>query len=129
MNRFGGGVTSTIAGPVAGLAEDALRLTVGNAQAVAGGEDPNIGGDLAGMVRRYTPGGSLWYARLAADRLVFDRLSDWIDPNVGRRRAAQERRWQRDFGQEFWWRPGESEPDRPPNLGNALGDGGEGFRP
>ena len=121
QNRFGGGVASTIAGPVAGFGEDVLRLTVGNAQQMLAGEETHAGRDLTRFLGRYTPGASLWYGRLALERQLLDRLQEQIDPDAHRAWRREMRRFERDFGQEFWWAPGERAPERAPDLSNALG--------
>lgn len=123
-NRFGGGLASTIAGPVFGAGEDVLyRGVVANAQkAIAGDADKiNPGNDIVRLLERYTPGGSLWYGRLAYQRLVLDQIREMADPDHADRFKRLERRYERDYGQDHWWRPGELAPDRPADLSNAIG--------
>jgi hypothetical protein len=31
----------------------------------------------------------------------------------------------RDYGQEFWWKPGEPTPERAPDIGTALRERGD----
>lgn len=112
---------TAIGGPTAGLVDDLARLTGANIQATAEGRDANFGRDLARFVRRNAPGTSLWYARLALDRLMFDRLQELVDPDAHRDFRRIEDRAYREMGQEFWWRPGDGGPERAPALGAALG--------
>ncbi|MCF6216846.1 MAG: hypothetical protein L3J58_11835 [Emcibacter sp.] len=119
-NRYGGGIGQTIAGPVAGVGQDVLALTFGNISAAAQGKDPELGKDAVGFLRRYTPGGSIWYARLAYDRLILDQLQEKLDPKAMRAFRAKEKKTRRQFGQGYWWRPGKTLPDRAPELENVL---------
>lgn len=121
LNRFGGGFEKTLAGPVAGFATDALNLTAGNVAQAVQGEKTNFGNELTGFVRRYTPGGSLWYARLAYERVALDQMQHAIDPQAQRRFRRTMRNRQREQGQDYWWRPGELSPRRAPDLAAAGG--------
>lgn len=116
-NRFGSGPITTLSGPSLGLAEDALRVTWGNAQQLLSGEDPKLAADVVGFAKRYMPGGSLWYTRLVMEREVWDQLSEAADPRGTRQRFNRQQRRAREQGSEFWWRPGERSPDRPPDIG------------
>lgn len=120
-NRFGGGLFETITGPVGSFANDVRNLTIGNALQLAAGENTNAGAELTRFLGGYTPGGSIWYGRLPFERAVLNQIQHAIDPQADRRFRNQVRRWQRDFGQEFWWKPGESTPDRAPDLAAAGG--------
>lgn len=106
-------------GPGAGLLIDVVDLSGGNIQAVAKDADANFGRDLARFVERYTPGSSLWYARLALDRLLWDNLQRAIDPKAASAFRRMERRALKDSGQRFWWRPGQTVPDRTPVISDA----------
>jgi hypothetical protein len=120
LNRFGGGLPETIAGPVAGFGKDTIDLTLGNLAQVAAGENTNAGNDLVRYLRRYTPGGSLWYARLGYERLVLDELQKAIDPDASRRFRNLERKYSREFNQGYWWEPGDNAPARAPEMSNAV---------
>ncbi len=50
-------------------------------------------------------GRSLWYARLAFERLIFDQFEAAIDPNAAKSFRRIEQGARRDYGQHFWWRP------------------------
>jgi hypothetical protein len=117
-NRFGGGITNTLLGPTAGLANDAWKLTWGNAQEAMKGEDTGIAADAVGFASRYTPGGSLWYTRLLLEREVFDQLAIEADPSGARKRFRRAERRAREQGTDYWWRPGKTAPDREPQIGD-----------
>ncbi|HBS50113.1 MAG TPA: hypothetical protein DEA05_08510 [Rhodobacteraceae bacterium] len=125
VNRFGGGMAETLAGPGVGFLDDMLRFTVGNARELALGEDTRAGRELVGLLRNYTPGGSLWYLRLAYEREVLDQLQQVIDPDAARsfRRRVQNAR---EYDTQFFAPPGSSVIQgrgslRAPDIANAFG--------
>lgn len=120
-NRFGGGLPETLAGPVASAAGDVLDLTFGNAARAIGGSKVNLGRDVVQFARNYAPGTNLWYSRLALQRTVFDQLELMADPKARQRLRDMERKTRKDYGQQFWWRPGALTPDRAPDLGALVG--------
>lgn len=126
VNRFGGSIGQTMMGPGVGFLDDMLRLTVGNARELALGEDTNFGREMVGMLRRYTPGGSLWYLRLAYEREVLDQIQTIVDPRAAQsfRRRVQSAR---EYGTKYFAPPGSSVISgkgrvRAPDLSNALGE-------
>lgn len=119
--RTGAGFAETIAGPTGSLVGSIGAMGPGNVGQFFRGEKTNAGREAVRLIGQNTPGGSLWYSRLAYEHLVLDTLQRWADPEADRafaRRMQQQRKTQ---GNEFWWRPGERTPGRAPNLGAALG--------
>ena len=116
QNRYGNSMADTLAGPLVSAASDIKNATIGNAQAAAAGDKQNFGGSAISLAEKYTPGGSLWYARLAYQRLLLDQLRKMIDPNYQKHFHAMETRARHDMGQDFWWHPGETAPDRAPSV-------------
>lgn len=119
-NRFDGGLAQTIAGPVVGLGEDILKLSIGNVQQAIEGEDTNFASDMVGFAGRYTPGSSLWYTRLALERNILQQLQQMADPKAARKFRNIERKYARDYNQSYWWRPGSAVPDRSVDLSNIF---------
>lgn len=119
-NRFGGGAVMSMAGPMVGLTNDVGKLTLGNVQQVIKGEDAKLGADMVDFARRYTPGGSLWYLRLAYEREVIDQLQKQVDPKAASKFRRIQSRRKKDYNQSYWWKPGDTSPQRPPNI-DAVG--------
>jgi hypothetical protein len=119
-NRFGGGIAGTIAGPAAGTVNNVAGLGFSSGKALMGDDKANPGRDLVKVIKQETPGQSLWYSRLAFERLLADQLQEQIDPNYRQSYRAIERR-AAEKEQDFWWEPGETSPDRAPELENAWG--------
>lgn len=121
LNRFGGGFAASAAGPVANAITDVANITAGNFFQAINGEDTNFGREAVRLAKRYTPGSSLWYGRLALERSLFDRLDTWADPVAARRSQRKRvRDATRDYGTGYWWAPGQATPNRAPELDNAT---------
>lgn len=122
VNRFGGGLATTIAGPVVGLGQDLLRLTIGNILELGSeGEAKSFGPELIRFLRAMTPGQNLWYTRLAMERLVWDEMLKATDPQYSQRFRRIRRKARKEFGADFFSRPGQGViPQRAPDLSTAL---------
>lgn len=119
VNRFGGGLAETAAGPLWQRVDDVRNLTIGNAIELAQGKKTNAGREVVRFLRGNTPGGTLWYLRLAYERVLLDQLQYMVDPDASRvfRRQVQNRL--REYGNGYWWAPGTTAPQSVPNL-NVL---------
>jgi hypothetical protein len=124
VNRFGQGPYKTFtSGPMGELIDQSIGLTYGNVQQMIKGEDANVAGDVVGFARRYSPGISLWYTRLAYERLVLDQLEELADGSAARARwSRRESKMLREYGSRYWWESGEAAPDRAPDIGNITGE-------
>lgn len=118
--RFGRSFAETMAGPTVAAIADAKDFVQGNVTQALAGEDTNAGREVVKLARRYVPGSKLWYLRLTWDRLVNDSLQRMLDPGHQQAWDRVQRNAERDFGQGFWWAPGEDAPDRAPDIENAF---------
>lgn len=109
-SRSGQNFWVTQAGPVASTIDDAIRL----------GHSKHKGRALRQLIQNNLPGSSLWYTRLAFSREVLDKLQAEIDPEYYNSFDRMERRAQQDQT-HYYWRPGQTVPDRAPDLSNATG--------
>lgn len=117
LNRYGGGLPQQLAGPVVQFGDDVIRRAfLGNIFEFAAGDETNFGREMVRLMRRYTPGGSIWYSRLAYERLLLDQLQLWADPQAKKNLRQQRKRFKRTTGQRFWWNPGTTAPQRGPQL-------------
>jgi|TARA_Y100000015_G_scaffold20015_1_gene19391 hypothetical protein len=114
--QYGGakGGAGTILGSIPMLGLEILDFTFGNALRTIKGKDVNYGGDLADLIKKNFPGGSLWYARLALERWVFDNISKFIDPKYYKKRKRLIKRVRKEEGTEFFWSPGDNLPSKYP---------------
>tara|TARA_R100000808_G_scaffold899_12_gene4262 strand:+ start:6025 stop:8544 length:2520 start_codon:yes stop_codon:yes gene_type:complete len=121
MNRYGKGGMATAAGPVYAFGEDTFKLTLGNIQQLLKGEETKFASELVDMASRYTPGGSLWYSRLAMERMILDQLKLLADPDAQKKMNRYMRKRKKEFNQTSWWRKGQMTPDRSPQFENIIG--------
>ncbi|NJB99862.1 hypothetical protein [Sphingomonas trueperi] len=121
-SRFGSSFSDTLKGPAWATLDTVNSLSL---DAMWDSMDPkqkvNYGRRLTKAVRGETPGGSLWYMRAAFERLLIDQMQEMADPDYRKAFDRMEKRAS-EQGQAYWWRPGETAPDRAPDLSNALGD-------
>lgn len=111
------GITQMVTGPAPG----AIIKGVGDlAQAIAGNKEVK-GKMLADHLKAWTPGSSLWYTKMATDRIIFDNIQAMVDPNYRQTFNRYEQRMKKEFGQSFWWGPGDNLPTRAPDSGNVVG--------
>lgn len=107
-SRTGRSFISDMAGPAIGAAEDVARLSSQQLRRLMEGADTTFGAELVRAARRYDPG--TFYTRLAVDRVIWDQLQTLIDPDYRASFRRQERAAERDYGQQFWWAPGDVLP-------------------
>lgn len=114
QTQGGQSALAAIGGPIAGDIESIFKLK-GTA---ADGKGPQVGGNLVRLAKSHTPGANLWYTKAATDHLIFNQLQEYFSPGYLRR---MKKRAKKEFNQSYWWEPGDTAPDRAPNLGAAVG--------
>lgn len=109
-NRFGQSIGGTLAGPVVGSAQSLLRA--GDLYGLAEGDwsANEFAADAFKVGTKEIPGINLWYSRLAVERLMLDQVEKMIDPKYDARIRRLERQTKKQYGQEYWWRPGKVAP-------------------
>jgi hypothetical protein len=120
-NRFGGGLGETIAGPPISFIGDTAGLGGAAIKDAVNGKDSRFARDAAAYAKRYTPGTNIWYTRLALERLWWDRLQETADPDVYDKWDALARKAETEYGTDYYWQPGQTAPDRAPQVSNAMG--------
>jgi hypothetical protein len=118
-SRYGQTPIAAALGPAVGLAESVLQLTQQNMVQLLEGKDTQFGAEVTRFVRSNTPGANIWYAKAALDHLIFHQLQEYFSPGYLANMRARSRR---EFGQDFYWQPGELTPDRAPDLGAMTGN-------
>lgn len=98
FNRFGQSPVASIAGPVAGLAENVIR---GTSQALHG-DIQDSRNTLINTTLNNTPMINLFYTRQILNYFFLYNLQEWMNPGGLRR---QERKLKQDNGQEYWLPP------------------------
>ncbi|WP_127523670.1 hypothetical protein [Mesorhizobium sp. Z1-4] len=116
LNRYGGGLMTTLGGPLFGKANDFRNLTAGNAVQLASDDKTHFGRELIRFSKGLIPGGNLWYLKLGFERTVLDQLQWLADPEAADAFKRQQKYWSREYGQDYFWKPGRLAPDRAPQL-------------
>lgn len=120
-SSWGGGFASYAAGPVPQAMNDVWGLTIGNALEFAMGEDTKMAAELSRFGKRYTPMGQTPLVGPAMDRLLWDQLQLFLDPDSEREMVRRATNTNNLNGTDGWWMPGSAVPERAPNLLNAIG--------
>ena len=117
--RYGSGVMEAVSGPTIGpLMELGLVLPMQAAKKRMEGKDTHLLAQMTTRVKGFVPGNNIWYTKAATEHLVWQQVMEALSPgylNTIRQKTAKE------YGQDWWWRPGDVAPDRAPNLGAAVG--------
>lgn len=121
LNRYGGGFSTTLGGPVIQRANDLWNLTAGNAVQFLSGEKTQFGRELVRFAKGNTPGGNIWYLKLAWERVVMDQFQFLVDPEANKAFKRQQQFWAREFDQGYFWAPGTLTPQRAPDIGAFAG--------
>lgn len=118
VSRGGQGITELVVGPGPGSIIGAADFV----RDVFSDKEKKLNGKMfAQYLKAWTPGSSLWFSKLATDRLVFDNIQSMIDPDYKQSFKRYEKRMKKEFDQTFWWAPGDSSPDRAPDMGRMFG--------
>src|SRR5690606_21755482 len=113
-NRAGSPNWASFAGPVFGSVVDLADLTVGNLGQAIQGKDTHAGAEAIRFAKSHMPFVNLWYAKAAIDHAGLQDLQEYLSPGY---LARMQRTARRDWGQDFWWRPGAGLPNRAPDFG------------
>lgn len=106
-------------GPAAGSAAELYELTKGNFDEAAAGKDTHAVAEGVRFVRGHVPLMNLWYARAALDHAGLQAMQEAVSPGyLDRIENLAKKQW----GQEYWWTPGEPLPDRAPDLAAIAGE-------
>lgn len=113
-------LAAAIGGPVVGLADNVLSTFQGNLDRLVGDDTgkswDKFKRDTFNLAKRNTPAVSLWYSRLAVERLLLDHLEEAVDPNYRKRVRRLENRMIKESGQRYYWKKGETSPSRLPKI-------------
>jgi hypothetical protein len=104
-------------GPTFGSLADLYELTKGNADEALAGKDTHMGAEALRFGRSHLPLINLWYGRAALDHMLLHGVQENLSPGY---LARQRQRAAKDWGQGYWWEPGDAAPDRAPDL-SAIG--------
>lgn len=117
QNRAGVPNWMSVFGPVIGSVFEAGDVTVGNLGEAMKGKTTHAGAEMLRFGRSHLPFVNMWYAKAAIDHACLQDLQEFLSPGyLGRMRSITERDW----GQTYWWRPGEGAPDHFPGISKGV---------
>lgn len=109
VSSYGHGYVTTAVGPMVTGALDTLGAL--------GVKKFDPGGGAVRFLRNNTPVLSThWALRSAYNRIFLDQLQFMTDPEAHQHMRRMQEKLRRETGQGYWWRPGESAPERLPAL-------------
>lgn len=120
QTRYGSGVIEAMSGPTLGPIMEVLLVQPSaaiRAQMEGEGKDTHLAAKTLADVKGFAPGSNIWYARAAMDHLVWQRAMEALSPGY---LSTIRQRTLKDYSQQWWWQPGETTPERAPDLGAAL---------
>ena len=116
-SRYGQSITTTLAGPVAGLAADVHAIY---SQGVLDGDVSKVPAEVVKFLGKYNPGSSAWYSSVAFKRLLIDQLEMMADPKAKKKFARRAQKAMNENGGTMWWPEGDALPDHAPDLTNVM---------
>ena len=97
-------------GPTFSTLSTLASLGANSFQTLFSDEPYNIGRDFVRLLRGVTPFATGWPVKVVIDRLFFDTIQRWIDPNAQELFRSRIRAPMQDHGQGYWWAPGQTSP-------------------
>lgn len=115
QSRYGSGPLEALAGPTVGpLLELGLVQPTNAIRKRMEGKETHLGAQTFADLKGFIPGNNLWYTKAVTEHLVMQNIMEALSPGY---LSSMKQRTSKEFGQDWWWRPGETSPDRLPNLG------------
>lgn len=115
--RYGSGILETISGPTVGpLLEMGLVQPAQAIKAQMEGRETHLLGQTVQDLKGFFPGGNLWYAKAAFDHLAVQQVMEALSPGY---LSSIRQRTNKEYGQDWWWAPGDLTPDRWPRFEEA----------
>ena len=106
-------------GPTAGTGAALYQITKGNIDKAAAGKPTHAGAQAVNLARANLPYLNLWYAKSAINHMGLHALQENLSPGyLGRMQQRAHKEW----GQDYWWKPGTGAPDRAPDFAKTGGN-------
>lgn len=115
-SRYGAWGTIQFLGPIAGDVLEGYDVMTSLVDEGLYDKDTKPAARAVRIVRSHTPFVNMWYTGTILDRACLNELQDYLSPGYLDR---METRTRNSWGQDYWWRPGESTPDRAPEMAEA----------
>lgn len=118
QTRYGTGPLEVLAGPTMGpLLELGLVQPMNAAKKRIEGKETHLAAQTLQDLKGFVPGNNIWYTKAALDHMIWQRVMEMLSPGY---LATIRQKTMKEYGQEWYWRPGEMTPERAPDLGRAI---------
>lgn len=118
QTRYGTGPLEALAGPTLGpLLEMGVVQPLTAVKQKMEGRDAHYLAKVVQDIKGFVPGGNIWYTKAALDHMIWQNVMESLSPGY---LASIRAKTQREYGQQWWWAPGELSPERAPDLSNAI---------
>lgn len=118
QTRYGTGVLEMMAGPSVGpLLEVGLTGPMKAIRDTTEGKETHLGAMMFRNLKGFVPGQNIWYLKAGIDHLIWQQAAEAMSPGYLRN---IKRRTRQEYGQDFWWQPGDLAPSRAPDLTKAF---------
>lgn len=118
QSRYGTGPLEVMAGPTVGpLLSLALVQPMNAAAKTIEGKETHLAAQSIAQLKGFVPGNNLWYTKAATEHLVWQRVMEALSPGY---LSKIQQRTRKEYGQDWFWRPGETMPERAPDLEKAV---------
>lgn len=118
QTRMGSGPLEAVAGPTIGGAATIVDFIAKAPGEIAADGETKVAAKALGIAKGFVPGQNLWFTKAATDHLIFQAAQEALNPGY---LDSMRARTEKEYGNQWWWAPGEPLPDRAPDMGNALG--------
>lgn len=120
QTRYGSGPLEALAGPIVGPALEAgLVAPMNAARGAMDDKDTHLGATLLRDTKGFVPGGNIWYAKTALDHMVWMQVMEMLSPGY---LSSIRQKTRKEYGQDWWYGPGEMTPSRAPDLSKAVSE-------
>jgi hypothetical protein len=116
FEQAAGAAFGPAAGAIAGLGGD---LLITNAWQAYQGKETQMAGESLRWLNAQLPYASLWQIRGIWEHWFIHNAQEAVNPGY---LARMQQRAMRDYGQDYFWQPGEIMPDRAPDLATSIGE-------
>lgn len=118
QTRYGTGPLEIMAGPTIGPMLSLMLTQPMNAAAKSlDGKETHLGAQSIAQLKGFVPGNNLWYTKAVTEHLFWQRVMENLSPGY---LSNMRSKTLKDYGQDWWWGPGENLPDRGPSFENML---------
>ena len=116
--RYGSGWAETLSGPTIGpLLEMGLILPTTALKKRLEGDETHLAAQMVSRAKAFVPGNNMWYTKAATEHLVWHKVMESLSPGY---LAKMKARTRKEYGQDWWWQPGETVPERAPDIEGAV---------